>query len=126
MTLIKLFLVKFICNDPVLKIHGCSRFQYNAIKTKKRRKNINDYWTNENLDWYWCNGRLFIKSIYYPSPIIDFVWRMLILDSNTYNEFWYELWGYYIDRVNPESDKFKIQKINFWEKYMEFADSWLK
>ena len=79
-----------------------------------------------DLDWYWWDGNFYFNSIYHPSPIIDSVWRMLILDSKIYKEFWYELCGHFIDRVDPFWSRFVYNKIYSWENHMYSIDNWFK
>ena len=49
----------------------------------------------------WEN-QLFYENNSQPPPIIDAVWKLLIQSSRIYKEFWVELWGAFIDRVETE------------------------
>ena len=84
-------------------------------------------------NYYQCN--------YYPSAIIDSVWRLLIQSTRIYNEFWYELWGGYIERIDHiyKTEIFELELCNLdsflnsqniflkkydplWYEYSEFKD----
>ena len=41
------------------------------------------------------------NSLYFPPPNVDQVWKLMILDTRKYEKMWIELWGKYIDRVDP-------------------------
>ena len=62
------------------------------------------------------NNELFFENIYVPTYIIDSVWRSLILSTKLYYEFWFELWGGFIDRIEPRlSDERAIKQSQFAE-----------
>ena len=54
---------------------------------------------------------VYFQSIYYPYAIIDSVWRLLIQSTRIYTEFWYELWGAYIEHIdhNYSTDNFECK-----------------
>ena len=60
------------------------------------------------------NNELYCKQLYLPPTVIDSVWSLLILSSKIYEEFWYELWGFYIERINYKVDIWEVLRdINF-------------
>ena len=65
------------------------------------------------------NNELFYENIYVPSDLIDFVWRSLILSTKIYNEFWLELWGGFIDRIEPRFSNERAIKQNQMEDFLD-------
>ena len=65
------------------------------------------------------NNELFYENIYVSSEIIDSVWRSLILSTKIYNEFWLELWGGFIDRVEPRFSNERVLKQNQLEDFLD-------
>ena len=62
---------------------------YNAFsraKDQTKKQRIGKY------NYYQCN--------YSPNAIIDSVWRLLIQSTKIYSEFWFELWGGYIEHID--------------------------
>ena len=64
------------------------------------------------------NNELFYENIYVPSEIIDSVWRYLIFNTKIYYEFWFELWGGFIDRVEPRFLNERAIKQNQFEDFL--------
>ena len=64
------------------------------------------------------NNELFFENIYVPSDIIDSVWRSLILSTKIYNEFWLELWGGFIDRIEPRFSDERVTKKRRFEDFL--------
>ena len=86
----------------------------------------------EKLEYYIHNNKLYFENIYSPSAIIDSAWKLLIQNTKIYREFCYELWGAFIDRVEPQSnqlndnryaikyswlDQFFLDYNNYFKKY---------
>ena len=71
--------------------------------------------SNGQLKRFIFGNNAYFQSIYYPYAIIDSVWRLLIQSTRIYTEFWYELWGAYIDHIDhnytTENFEFQINKL---------------
>ena len=81
---------------------------------------------SSNLEWYLWDSKLFLDAIYHPPPIIDSAWKLLITDTKIYKEFWFELCGNFIDRIDPQNWKFSIMKLYDWERYISIINNWFK
>ena len=50
------------------------------------------------------------ESWFHPPVPLDFAWQTLILNSKVYKEYWFKLWGGYIDRLDFESNTYIINR----------------
>ena len=73
-----------------------------------------------------------LRTIYQPPHVIDLAWKLLIQNTQIYKEYWFELWGAFIDRVEERlksdehgdgynklklMDDFHINNDNYFRKY---------
>ena len=56
------------------------------------------------------NNEVIFESCFQPSTIIDIIWKLLIQDSETYKEFWFNICGSYIDRIESVSIEISLDK----------------
>lgn len=46
----------------------------------------------------------YYSSAFHPPYVLDLVWRFIIQEGKIYSDFWEDIWGGYIDRLNPRID----------------------
>lgn len=82
-------------------INEFRKFMYiNAVEIAKRKRNRRKGELDPNTNKI-INGEWFYECPYAASPILDKVWRCLILYCDSYKDFCKVISGGFIDRVNP-------------------------
>ena len=83
-----------------------------------------------NIKYYTNNKLVYFENMYSPSQIIDLVWKLLIQNSKVYKEFCIELWGSFIDRVEPNSKTYlnfeNTCKYDWMDQFLSDYNSYFK
>ena len=70
---------------------------------------------------------MYFTHILVPPLIIDSVWSSLILSSKVYEEFWYELCGAFIERINYNITGLILTNgVNSWNTLIKMIDESFK
>ena len=64
-----------------------------------------------NIKTYTKDGVNYFIPIYHFPSIFDAVWRLLTMSTKIYEEYCFELWGGFIDRIDTCSTKFSKHKL---------------